>query len=100
MNKFEKECIKTSNSFQELVVQLCNYGFFDKAGSDYPIPRSDIKRYLEIGAMFARKQIASEIDIDAMVNKMFDPNCGENQIARSFYRQGIEDLKKVIEGGK
>ena len=49
----------------------------------------------------ARKQIASEIDIDGMMAKMFDPHEGQSQIPRSFYRQGIEDVLKAIqEGGK
>ena len=47
----------------------------------------------------ARKQIASEIDIDGMMAKMFDPHEGQSQIPRSFYRQGIEDTIKIIKKG-
>ena len=43
----------------------------------------------------ARKRIASEIDIDAMVEDFFE----ENTTYTSFYRQGIEDLLKKIKEG-
>ena len=96
LTEFEKECIKDSDSFQKLAVLLCGYGFFDKAGSDYPIPRTDIKRYLEIGAMFASKQIASEIDNTEDIQKMSAMFPNEYQ---SMFIEYVEDIIKKIKEG-
>lgn len=87
-----KKC-PTRSSYEEGLKDGRLIGYKDAL---HKIGTLEVKEVAKDISIDLRKQIASEIDINAMMNKMFDPNYGESQIARSFYRKGIEDTIKAM----